>query len=379
MRAAIDTINAMPEREGMNQLKLQRDTASASIDRATIYEFLNLFASAATKTPGLKGDVPRLVRVAARAMLRSVDPDNNYIEFRPGKGPLEGELGLSLLGRQGKIYINRVFPGSSGESAGLVPGDTILAINGESVQELVLGEARLLLNGPTGTTAQLLIQREDSAQSIMVDVTYQPPSELAKQATMVKSQLIGGIVVIVVPKLEEDTAARVREVLLTTNGSGEPPAGYILDLRGNEGGYLDQVTAVADLFVGDADVGKTKATGCFGDEDVTFHTSAGGEAEGKPLAVLIDGKTAAGGEMLAAELSEGGHATTIGQTTPGNWKIWTIVPVITHALMRVVSSRFISPAGVRSDGQGLTPKIETPVPDAEHDYALEKAMNLLVH
>lgn len=192
------------------------------------------------------------------------------------------------------------------------------------------------------------------------------------------ARVIRGVGVLTVAAFDQGSARALGDAIKRLKREGAPLRGYVLDLRNNPGGLLDEAVEVADVFLDGGAVGAVVPVApCGGSaETLRFRARFGDDVDGAPLVVLTNAKTAAGAEWLAAALVDRGRARTIGQATNGDWDAHTIIPLGPLAGLRLRTGALVSASEAIRQGP-LQASIETPPRDETGDHPLDRAIELL--
>jgi len=329
------------------------------------------------------GDLPDMQTVtygAIRGMLSTLgDEYTSFIEPRiaailneDATGTFEGIGAFVHMREDGKLEIANVFPGQPAEQAGLQSGDLVLAVDGESIVGYSIYEAIALIRGPAGTEVTLLIERPGEEETFEVTVT-----RARIEIPLVETDMLeGDVAYIHLVDFSATATSQMEEALdelLTQN-----PAGLVLDLRDNPGGWLDQAVQVADLFL---DEGVVLIERSADGSEETFHSWDGDQAEEIPLVVLVNGQTASAAEIVAGAIQARGRGVLVGTQTLGKGSVQRPYRLSDGSELRVTVARWFTPSDVAIHGQGLTPDIESALPeDLEpgEDPQLDRAVEYLL-
>lgn len=314
-----------------------------------------------------------MVDLAIVAMLKAGDPDGSYVRDPRAAAPQAdkparpGGVGLELKIRDGALTVISAVPGAPAAREGIAAGDRIVAVNGEGTAGLSLSSAVERLRGDVGSMVTLTAERrgDDTRQFTMERVVVQ-----LRTATLVGET--PRCAAIRVSQFGEGTAGELAGVLAGVRDA----EGLVIDLRGNGGGLMSSVVASADLFLESGRIAKVSARGAAAP---TIHAAQpGGPATRVPLALLVDGETAAGAEIFAAALRDNGRAHLLGSRTAGHGTIQTMVPLGNDAFLQLTTSK-VSTAGGQPVSAGLMPEValETIGVGGGDDPLMEKALDLL--
>ncbi len=308
--------------------------------------------------------------------------DDNFTRYIPPEiaARLREDMGGSVEGigafvrenEEGFIEIVRPIDGQPADEAGLLPGDIVIAVDGEDIIGQSLDEVILKVRGPRGTAVTLTIVREGEPEPL--------------EFTIVRTRF--EIPIIETNYFEEENIGYVRltefnrnaESLLTeavTELMAKNPDGIIFDLRDNPGGFLDQSIAVADLFLPEGVVLYERNIQGL---DETFTAENGDIAESVPMVVLVNAGSASASEIVAGAIQDNGRAILIGETTFGKGSVQTVHTLSNGAELRVTIARWYTPNNNSIDKQGITPDIEVESPQdlgGENDTQLQRALEYL--
>lgn len=295
-----------------------------------------------------------LIEAALKGMLTSLDDRSDYLNstaFRAIQVSSRGDIGA--IGVEGamdgaELRVLDVFDNSPAARAGLLPGDRITSIEGKTLNGLRVWQAMEMLRGPIGSEVNFALRRA-SQPHIVVKITR----EVVRNEE-VKARLDDGIGYIRVSQFVTNTANKLHNAIDRLRAGGKP-SGYVLDLRNDPGGLLDQAVAVAGYLL---DKGEILTTQTRRPEKVQRYAANGKDlTEGVPMVVLINDQTASGAEIVAAALHDNHRAILLGTRSYGQGSIQTIIPVPGHGAVRLTTSNFQTPSGRPLQGAGLEPDI----------------------
>lgn len=261
--------------------------------------------------------------------------------------------------------------GQPAMEAGLLPGDIIVAVDGQSVIDLSFDEIILLVRGPSGTEVTLLVRREDEPELLeftIVRATYEVPVVESEMLT----DEIAYVRLVDFSHGADTKLLDALEELLAQN-----PQGLILDLRNNPGGFLDQSIAVADIFLPQGVVAYERNRNGL---DQTFQSDDGDVAETIPLVVLVNEASASASEIVAGAIQDNGRAIIIGATTFGKGSVQTVHTLSDGSELRVTIARWYTPDDRSIDEAGIAPDIEVESPlliGGEDDAQIQRAVEYL--
>ncbi len=303
---------------------------------------------------------------------RYVNPDQAEQEraFRDGYGG----IGILLeLDNQGRPSIQDVFAEGPAFEAGLRTDDRIVAVDGRDSREWGLEELGNNLRGPVNTMVQVTVQRGDGSERTFA---------LRRRRVIpnaVSARYDDDVVIIRVSRFNVSTRNNVRDALEEAQETlGDRARGIILDLRGNPGGLLDQSVEVADLFMVDGEIIHTR--GRHPDSRQQFLADSSDIANGLPLVVLLDGRSASGAEVVAAALQDSRRGVLVGASTYGKGSVQTVTRLPNDGELFLTWSRIFAPSGYTLHLQGVMPTICTSngIEDADRIVAMFSSGQLAV-
>lgn len=336
------------ETDGMTPAR----AGGAAGDALTVFH-----AAAWDVSPPLRSTgAPRLIGESFEAVFSHLDPFSRYItpaEAQSARERRTGEAGLGLrlaLRRGAGAAVAAVSADGPAAEAGLRVGDRIIAIDGLPLRTRDAGTAARLLEGPAGSKVVMLVQR--GRERIEVRLMRRLPV-----GTPVEAQRIGDVLLLRIQGFSARTEREVMAALQSALSQEDRPAALLIDLRGNRGGLLHQAAAVADIFLSDGEAFRTM--GRHPDSRRIYVTGRTDRAEGLPIVVLVDGRTASSAELLAASLSDRGRAAVAGTGTMGKGLVQLVVPLPDGGELLMSWSRLILPRGWPLQGVGVLPGLCT--------------------
>jgi carboxyl-terminal processing protease len=255
--------------------------------------------------------------------------------------------------RDGKFFITELVGHAPAARAGLKTGETVVAIDGDLTSYMPLQEVRDRLRGPSGTLVLVTVATENGAQSRRVALRRERviPNTVAMS-------IENGIAVLSIERFNAATSLNLREAIdVARTQIGKKAIGFVLDLRGNPGGLLDQAVAVADLFIPQGQIIST--AGRHPDSIQRFEATLDDQLEGLPLIVLVDGRSASASEIVAAALQDSGRAVVVGASSFGKGSVQTVTRLPNDGELFLTWSRIYAPSGYTLHRQGVTPTICT--------------------
>jgi carboxyl-terminal processing protease len=303
---------------------------------------------------------------------RYIEPDVAARLREDMSGSVSGIGAFVRENEEGLFEIVSPIEGQPADLAGLLSGDVIIEVNGESVLDLSFDEVILLVRGPEGTAVTLTVARPEAEETLeftIIRTTFEVP-------VVNYEMLDDDIAYVQLVEFSRDASNRLEEAL--NDLLAQNPRGLILDLRNNPGGFLDESVAVADIFLPDGVVlFERNVSGL----DRTFRSDNGDLAEEIPLVVLVNPGSASASEIVAGAIQDTGRGTLIGETTFGKGSVQTVRELSDGSELRVTIARWYTPADNSIDEEGVTPDIEVefPLDTAEdEDPQLDRAVEYLL-
>jgi carboxyl-terminal processing protease len=342
--------------------------ASASSDT---YSQLNLFGDVFERVRAdyvEKPDDAKLIEASINGMLTALDPHSRYMNDKAWRDMQEttsgefGGLGIEVTMEDGLVKVVAPIDDTPAAKAGILSGDLITQIDDDAVQGLTLEQAVNKMKGPIDTKTRLKIVRKGAEQPIDVSITRE-----VIRVRAVRSHVDGGdIGYIRISQFNAQTTDELKKAIgdITKQIPQDKLAGYVVDLRNNPGGLLDQAVSVSGTFMSRGEVVSTR--GRTAEETQRFTAHSGDLIKGKPLVVLINGGSASASEIVAGALHDHKRATLIGTRSFGKGSVQTIIPLGTgNGALALTTARYFTPSGRSIQAKGITPDIEVlqDVPD----------------
>ena len=336
---------------------------SAVAAAADTYRNLNLFGDVFEKIRAdyvEKPDEQKLIEAAINGMLTSLDPHSSFMDSKSfkdmqvqSKGEFGG-LGIEVTQEDGMVKVVTPIDDTPASKAGIMSGDLISAIDDESVQGLTLNQAVDKMRGPVNTAVKLTVLRGEKRESREIKITR----DIIKVRS-VRNEIKDDVGYIRITQFNEQTYDGVKAAMLKFQS--EIPAdkfkGYVLDLRNNPGGLLDQSIAVSNAFIEKGEIVSTRGRNA--DETQRYNARMSDLSKGKPVMVLINGGSASASEIVAGALQDHKRATIIGTRSFGKGSVQTIIPLGQNAgALRLTTARYYTPSGRSIQAKGITPDIQ---------------------
>jgi carboxyl-terminal processing protease len=303
-----------------------------------------------------------LINAAIQGMVSNLDPHSSYMDAKAfadmqiqTKGEFGG-IGVEVTQENGLVKIITPIDNTPGAKAGLKAGDYIAAINGNSLQGLSLNDSIDKMRGPAGSKITLTILRvsDKTAPKKPFDVTL---TRAIVAVDEVRWHREGDVGYIRMPGFNENTASGLENAVRDLKKQvGLGIKGYVLDLRNNPGGLLDQAVQVSDDMLISGEVVSTR--GRHPDDTQRYDAKAGDITDGKPIIVLVNGGTASAAEIVSGALQDHHRATILGMTTFGKGSVQTIIPLGEGGgALRLTTARYYTPSGHSIQAQGIIPDV----------------------
>ncbi len=311
-------------------------------------------------------DEKSLVESAINGMLTSLDPHSSYMNAEAAKDmrvQTKGEfggLGIEVTMENDLVKVITPIDDTPAAKAGVLAGDFIAKIDGEEVRGMTLNDAVEKMRGLVNTPIKLTILRQGADKPI--DLTIMRDIIKVKA---VKFRVENDVGYMKITSFTEKTFDDLQNAIeqIKKQVPNDKLKGFILDLRLNPGGLLDQAVSVSDTFL---DRGEIVSTRGRDPKDITRYDARSGDmTDGKPLIVLINGGSASASEIVAGALQDHRRATVLGTQSFGKGSVQTIIPLAESGALRLTTALYYTPSGKSIQGKGITPdiKVDQPLPD----------------
>ena len=337
------------------------DPKAAGGDKSELYQQLNLFGDVLER---IRRDYvepveeKQLIENAINGMLSALDPHSSYMNpksYKDMQVQTKGEfggLGIEVTMDNGVIKVVSPIDDTPASKAGILPGDLIFALDGEPVQGLTLQEAVEKMRGKVGTPIKVSIRR-GTKDPFDVSLTRE-----TIKVKPVKFRLEGGDIgyIRVTSFTEQTTPGVLDAVEKLKKEAGNKLKGYVIDLRNNPGGLLDQAIAMSDAFLDKGEIVSVKARK--NDEVQRWNAKPGDVANGLPIVVLMNGGSASASEIVAGALQDHRRAIVLGTRSFGKGSVQTIMQVTGGGAIRLTTALYFTPSGRSIQKEGIKPDIE---------------------
>jgi carboxyl-terminal processing protease len=325
------------------------------------YRQLNLFGDVFERVRSQYVDEmtdEELVETAINGMLVSLDPHSGYLDeddFTEMQVQTRGEfggLGIEVTMENGIIKVVSPIDDTPAYRAGVKPSDYITHLDDEAIVGFTLSEAVEKMRGKVGTPIKLTIRREGEAEPLELTLTR----DIIKIQSVRYEVLENNIGYIRVTTFNQNTDVGVQKAVNDIKAAvGDNLVGYIIDLRNNPGGLLDQAIAVSDAFLDKGEIVSTR--GRHEVDTKRDNATTGDLAAGLPLVVMINGGSASASEIVAGALQDHRRGLVLGTKSFGKGSVQTVIPLPGHGAMRLTTARYYTPSGRSIQAEGIEPDI----------------------
>ncbi|MGB0412146.1 MAG: S41 family peptidase [Pikeienuella sp.] len=332
-----------------------------SNDQRTTYEYLDLFGDIFERVRAEyveDVDEKELIENAINGMLTSLDPHSSYLppkNFEDMRVQTRGEfggLGIEVTQEDGYIKVVAPIDETPAAEAGMQAGDFITHLDGESVLGLTLSESVERMRGKVGEEIVITVVREGEEEPLEVSIIR----DIIK-IRAVRARVEGDVGVIRITTFNEQTYDNLEKGIAEVKAEigADKIKGYVIDLRNNPGGLLNQAISVSDAFL---DAGEIVSTRGRDPQDSERHNAQEGDlTDGLPIVVLINQGSASASEIVAGALQDHRRAIILGAKSFGKGSVQTIMPLQGQGAMRLTTARYYTPSGRSIQGLGIEPDI----------------------
>ena len=322
-----------------------------------VYKYLNLFGEAFEKIKNnYVEDVSSkdLIESAIEGMLGSLDPHSTFLnnqELNELKVQTKGEfggLGIEVTLENGFVKVISPIDDTPASKAGIKAGDMITHLDDEPVLGMTLSEAVSIMRGKVGSKIKLTVSREDN-ETLQIEIV-----RAIIQLKAVKAKIENNIGYIRVSSFNQKVDTQIIKAIKDFKKK-EKVIGYILDLRNNPGGLLDQAVSVTDIFLNQGEIVSTR--GRFDREGSRYNAIKRDLTEGLPLVVLINQGSASASEIVAGALQDHKRAIIMGTKSFGKGSVQTIIPSGEDVALKLTTAKYYTPLGRSIQKTGIDPDI----------------------
>ena len=356
---------------------IAQETGSNGGPNAATYEQLDLFGNVFERVRQdyvEEVDSKTLIEAAINGMLTSLDPHssflskNDYDDMQTQTRGSFGGLGIEVGQEDGLVKVISPMDDTPAAEAGIKPGDFISHVNGESLMGLSLDESVDKMRGPIGSEVTVTILREGEKEPFDVKMTREQI-----KLTVVRTRVEGHAVVLRVATFNDETYDTLKSELdkaVADAGGIDKVTGFVLDLRNNPGGLLDQAVKVSDAFLDKGEIVSTR--GRKPEDSERWNAEMGDLAQGKPMVALINGGSASASEIVTGALQDHRRAIVVGTKSFGKGSVQTVMPVTSDSAIRLTTARYYTPSGRSIQAMGINPDIIVQQPPAKPNDETEE-------
>ena len=338
--------------------------AKAAARSDSTYSQLNLFGDVFERVRASyveKPDDSKLMEGAINGMISSLDPHSRYMNEKGWSDMQEtthgefGGLGIEVTMEEGLVKVVAPIDDTPAAKAGIMSGDLITQIDDDAIAGLTLDQAVVKMKGAPNSKIRLKILRKGSDAPVDIAIVR----EIIRVRPVRFHAEGGDIGYIRITSFNEQTTDSLRKAITEISRAipSDKLAGFVVDLRNNPGGLLDQAVSVSSTFMARGEVVSTR--GRTPEETQRFTARGGDLTKGKPLVVLINGGSASASEIVAGALRDHKRATLIGTRSFGKGSVQTVIPLGTgNGALALTTARYYTPSGKSIQAQGITPDLE---------------------
>ncbi len=314
-----------------------------------------------------------MMESAINGVLQSLDPYSAYMSpelFKEMQTDTRGEfggLGIEIGMEAGVVKVISPIDDTPAAQAGIKAGDYIVKIGKEQVQGKSLLEAVKLMRGPVGTSINLTVRRKNVKKPLEFEIVRK-----IIEVQSVSSEILGKNKNLGYIRLKSFNENSDKQFLKTVKKFEKDMKvkGYLLDLRNNPGGLLNQAINITDFFLNDGEIVSTKGRKI--SETRKFFARRGDEIGGKPIVVLINNGSASAAEIFAGALKDHKRAIILGENSYGKGSVQSIIPLKNGGGMRLTISKYYLPSGKSISEVGVTPDIYVEEDNSDFQINSEK-------
>ncbi len=302
-------------------------------------------------------DDKKLLEMSIKGLLGSLDPHSEYLDEQAfslleehSSGEFGG-LGVEVSLEKGAIRVISPIDGTPAYRAGILPGDLIIKLDSNAVQNMTFGEAIEVMRGPKGSTLLLTIVRGRADAPIEISVERDIIHVSSVRSEIPRS----GFGYIRIAQFQENTGQQFKKALSDLSEKDSQLKGVVLDLRNNPGGLLTTSIEVVDAVLDGGLVVYTEGRGA--KSSASYQASSGDRLNGLPMVVLINEGSASAAEIVAGALQDHGRALILGTNSFGKGSVQTIFPLGNNRGMKLTTARYFTPNKRSIQALGIKPDI----------------------
>jgi len=341
--------------------KKESGDGKLTTDPQETYKQLNLFGDVFERVRAQYVDEisdEQLIEYAVNGMLSSLDPHSSYLDekdFDDMRVQTKGEfggLGIEVTMEEGLVKVVSPIDDTPASKAGLKSGDLITHIDKKPIIGMSLAEAVEKMRGKVGSQIEITVRRSNVTEPL----EFKMNRDIIK-IKAVKSRLeVDNIGYLRITTFNQNTFDSLKSAIekIKADSKGKL-AGYVLDLRNNPGGLLDQAISVSDAFLDKGEIVSTRGRDA---KDIKRDNATPGDlTDGLPIVILINGGTASAAEIVSGALQDHKRAIVMGTRSFGKGSVQTVVPLPGHGAMRLTTARYFTPSGRSIQAKGIAPDI----------------------
>lgn len=333
---------------------------SAVAANSEIYRQLDLFGDVLERVRTDYVEKPedaKLIESAINGMLAALDPHSAYLNpkhFRDMQVQTRGEfggLGIEVTLENDVVKVVAPIDDTPADKAGLLSGDYITHLDGEQIRGLTLQQAVEKMRGPVNTAIKLTVVRKGEDEPLEIKVVRD-----VIRINPVKARVEDDVAYVRLTTFNEQTYSELKKAVAKLKKDiGPKLKGYVIDLRNNPGGLLDQAISVSDAFLEQGAIVLTRGRNL--QETQRSNARSGDITNGKKIAVLINGGSASASEIVAGAIQDQKRGTVIGTRSFGKGSVQTIIPLDGNGAIRLTTARYYTPSGRSIQAKGIEPNI----------------------
>ncbi len=334
--------------------------AAADGGKTDTYKQLNLFGDVFERVRAEYVDEltdKALIEHALNGMLSNLDPHSSYMnqdEYKSMEIQNSGEfggLGIEVTMENGVVKVVSPIDDTPAFRAGMQAGDLIVKIDNEPVSGMTLSDAVKKMRGKVGSEITLTVIREGAKEPLTVKLVRD-----IIQIQSARSRVEGNVGYLRVTTFNQQTFKGLKKGVEDIKKElGDKIIGYVLDLRNNPGGLLDQAILVSDAFLEQGEIVSTRGRH---KDDVRRDSATPGDLTGgMPIVVLVNGGSASASEIVAGALQDHKRGIVLGTQSFGKGSVQTIISIPGHGAIRLTTARYFTPSGRSIQAKGITPDI----------------------
>lgn len=346
-------------------------------ENSETYKLLKLFTAVFERTRAQYVEPvndEELIEAAINGMLTHLDPHSNYMnkqewnDMQVQTRGIFGGLGIEVTLENGVIKVISPIDDTPASRAGIKAGDLIVELDDQPVMGLTLQEAVNKMRGTPGTAIKLMVVREGQGEPLPITLT-----RAIIKVESVKWRVQDKIGYIRISSFTDRTQDGVNRAIADIKKQlGKDLEGWVLDLRNNPGGLLEQAISVSDTFLNDGQIVSTRARNPLDFQE--FKATPGDQAEGKPIVVLINEGSASASEIVSGALQDNHRAVIMGVKSFGKGSVQSVIPLEDHGAMKLTTARYYTPSGRSIQAEGIVPDID--VKQAKVEVLDQKGLTL---